>query len=425
MAERLSDSGVKNLPLPAKGNRITYDSDVKGFGARVTAAGGRAFILNYRTRSGRERRYTIGSFPDWKTTAARNEAAELRKAVDRGEDPLAGLEAERSAPTMADLCDRFEEEHLPSCRPSTRKDYKSLLDREIRPAFKHVKVADLDYDDVEGLHRKITKRGAPYIANRTVAVLGKMLTTAIKSKWRSDNPARGIKRNSEEKRDRYLTSKEIAALSAALVDHKDQQAVNIVRILLLTGARRGEVQAMKWADVDLEHGVWTKPASTTKTNKLHRVPLSDAARQLLRDIFATAEERAKEKKRPRPVGAYVFPGKGGAGHRIEIKHQWAELCKAAGIVTTHTARDTQGREIVITKPSARLHDLRHTYASVLASAGLSLPIIGALLGHSQPQTTARYAHLLDDPLRAATEQAAAIVTGKPSAEIYNLNRLRK
>jgi integrase len=425
MAQRLTDSIVKALPAPEKGNRITYDSDVKGFGCRVTAAGGRAFILNYRTRAGRERRYTIGNFPDWKTSAARTEAGELKKRVDRGEDPMADVAADRTAKTVADLCQRFEEEHLPKTRPATERDYKALIRNEIKPALKNLKVADIAFSDVDDLHRKITKRGAPYVANRTVAVLSKMFSLAIKWGWRSDNPAKGIERNQEEKRHRYLTGKELAALTMALAEHGDQQAANIVRLLLLTGARRGEVQAMRWADLELEEGVWTKPGATTKQKTLHRVPLSAPARQLLVEIKATAEKAAKDKKRPRPMSEYVFPGKGGQGHRLEIKHQWTELCKAAEIVTQKTLKDAKGRDIVVSTPSARLHDLRHTYASVLASAGLSLPVIGALLGHTQAQTTARYAHLFDDPLRAATERAAAIVTGKPSADVIDIDEARR
>lgn len=425
MAEKLTDTVVKALAVPEKGNRITYDSEIKGFGCRITAAGGRAFILNYRTRSGRERRYTIGSFPDWKTGVARTEAGELKKRIDRGEDPMADVEADRTAKTVADLCQRFEEEHLPKTRPATVRDYKSLIKNEIKPALKNFKVADVTFSDVDDLHRKITKRGAPYVANRVVAVLSKMFSLGIKWGWRADNPAKGIERNQEEKRHRYLSGKELAALTAALVEHGDQQAANIVRLLLLTGARRGEVQAMRWADLELDEGVWTKPGATTKQKTLHRVPLSAPARQLLVAIRTAAENAAKDKKRPRPVSEYVFPGKGGIGHRLEIKHQWAELCKAADIVIRKTRKDDKGREIIVATPSARLHDLRHTYASVLASAGLSLPVIGALLGHTQPATTARYAHLFDDPLRAATERAAAIVTGKPSADVIDLHEARR
>lgn len=412
---KLSDATIKTLPIPAAGNKITYDADVKGFGVRVTKAGARAFILNYRTRSGLDRRYTIGSFPDWKTSAAREEAKELKRQIDRGDDPMAARTADRDAKTVADLCERFQREHLPKKRAATVRDYNALIERHILPTLKNRKVGEVTFTDIDDLHRTISKgkapkKGAPWLANRTVAVLSKMFSLAIKWQWRTDNPARGIERNDEPKRHRYLSVAELAGLTKALAEHDDQQAANIIRLLLLTGARRNEVQAARWDQFDLTVGVWTKPGSTTKQNTMHRVPLSAPARQLLSDLRDRANDDAE----------YVFPGRSG-GHRQEIKRAWRELCFAAGIVASERTKDGAGKERVAVKPSARIHDLRHTYASVLASAGLSLPIIGALLGHSQPATTARYAHLMDDPLRAATERAGAIVTANgPGAEIRQL-----
>jgi integrase len=263
----------------------------------------------------------------------------------------------------------------------------------------------LEFTDIDGLHRKISKH-APYLANRTVAVLSKMFGLAIKWKWRTDNPAKGIERNDEQKRHRYLSPAELAKLTEALTALEDQQAANIFRLLLLTGSRRGEVQAAKWEQFDLAGGVWTKPGSTTKQKTMHCVPLSAPARLLLKNL----REKAK------PDAIYVFPGRG-ADHRVEIKNEWREVCIAAGIIETEIVG-----EKVLVKPSARVHDLRHTYASVLASAGLSLPIIGALLGHSQPATTDRYSHLMDDPLRQATERAGSIVMAKDKgAEVVNLH----
>lgn len=425
MAERLTDTIVKSLPAPASGNRITYDSECKGFGVRVTKAGARAFVLNYRTRSGKERRYTIGSHPDWKVAAARQEARDLKIRVDRGDDPMAEVEAGRTAKSVSDLWERFEEEHLPKKRESTRRDYKALWTNHVKKTLGGKKIAEVRFSDVDDLHRKITRGGAPYNANRVVALLSKMFSFAITKEWRKDNPAKGIERNQEEKRHRYLTSEELAALTVALAEHDDQQAANIIRLLLLTGARRGEVQAMRWADLDLGAGIWVKPGSTTKQKTLHRVPLSAPARQLLGEIREAAEQAAKDKKRPRPMSEYAFPGRGGKGFRLEIKHQWAELCVSAGIVNQRIVKDAKGKDRTIFTPSARMHDLRHTYASVLASAGLSLPVIGALLGHTQTQTTARYTHLFDDPLKVATERAAAIITGKPSADIADIEQVRR
>jgi integrase len=381
VAQRLTDASVKRLRAPRAGNKITYDDDVAGFGIRVTAAGARSFVFNYRTRSGRERRHTIGSHPDWRTTGAREEARRLRRLVDEGGDPLASIEAERDAPTVAELCDHFELEHLPRKRPGTATDYRRMLHNHIRPHFgQHSKVADVDFSHIDALHRKISKAGHKHRANRVVAVLSKMFALAIRWKLRPDNPCKGIERNQEGKRKRYLSGDELVRLTAALAEHADRQAANIVRMLLLTGARRGEVLAAKWDDIDLGTGTWTKPASTTKQAADHVAPLSAPVRQLLSDIADNG-----------PATKYVFPSHAVVGHRTTIKRNWRQITKAAEIA------------------GLRVHDLRHSFASQLASGGASLPLIGALLGHSNPVTTHRYAHLYNDPQRAAVEQVGAVV----------------
>ena len=131
MAIKLTDKIIKALPAPAKGNRIEYDADVKGFGIRVTAAASRAFILTYRTRVGRERRLTIGSFPDWGTSAAREEATALKQRIDRGEDPMGDIEAGRDAKTVADLCERYLREHARRRGRDTAKGYARIIDKWI------------------------------------------------------------------------------------------------------------------------------------------------------------------------------------------------------------------------------------------------------------------------------------------------------
>jgi integrase len=381
----LKDTGIKAMPLPAEGARIVYDDMVPGFGIRVTAKGAKSFVLNYFTRAGRERRYTIGQFPNWVTVAARQKARDLKREIDNGGDPLAAVEEERTAPTMAELADRFESEHLPRRRAGTQADYRSILSKHIRPHFgKHVKVADVTIDDVERLHRRITHAGKPYRANRVVAVLSKMLTLAKQWKMRPDNPAQGIERNYEAKRKRYLNGDELRNLLAALATHSDQRSANVIRLLLLTGARRGEVLSMRWADIDLSAGKWVKPASTTKQKAEHEAPLNAPARALLAEI---ADAQASKRGLPE----FVFPGAGANGHVVEIKRSWRTLCRAAGI------------------SNLRIHDLRHSFASQLASGGASLPLIGALLGHSNPTTTARYAHLFDDPQRQAAERVGAVI----------------
>lgn len=393
---RLTDTSVKQLSAPPRGNRVTYDDAVKGFGARVTAAGAKAFVVRYRRRSdGRERLFTIGSFPDWSVGAARDEAKRLKRAIDGGADPLGEVEIDRVAPTVADLCERFEQDYIPRKRPATQRDYRQQIAADILPALSRMKVASVSHADVDAFHRRISAR-APTHANRVLAALSKMFSLSIRWGWRTDNPCRGVERNQEHKRHRYLSGVELAQLTTALAELRDQQAANAVRLLLLTGARRGELLAARWSDIDLDAGIWTKPGATTKQRTAHRVPLSEAACRLL----------AEMKKQAGADAEWLFPARR-TPHRLDIDDAWNALRKTADL------------------PDVRVHDLRHTYASVLASSGLSLPIIGALLGHTTAQTTLRYAHLLDDPLRAATERAAAIIGGKTPAEVVPIRGARR
>jgi integrase len=201
---------------------------------------------------------------------------------------------------------------------------------------------------------------------------------------RSDNPASGFIRNPEHPRERFLGRKEIERLSVVLSEHENQRFAHIVRLLLLTGARKGEVLNARWDQFDLEAGVWTKPAATTKQRRLHRAPLSSAAVQLLLMIRAGVPDDCP----------WVFPGDAEGKPVQEVKRFWDDVRAKADI------RD------------ARLHDLRHTFASLLVSGGMSLPMIGKLLGHTQVQTTQRYAHLYDDPLRAGVNEVGDMLRPK-------------
>ena len=395
---RLTDDFARSVPAPtALKSKIHYDAQVKGFGLRVTKAGARAFVLNYRA-DGVERRLTIGSYPDWKVSTARKEATRLKRLVDQGEDPMGERHEDRAAPTMSNLCDRYVTEHAPRKRENSRREDEALIKRWIKPEFGTRKVSDIRHADVDALHRKITDHGTPIRANRTMALISKMFSLAVRWEMRGDNPAKGIERNNEEKRERYLIGDELRRLIDALTAYPNQTSANAIRLLLLTGARRGEVLAARWDQFDLETGIWVKPSSHTKQKRLHRVPLSAGARLLLVNIKASAGS-----------SEFLFPSElGTMGHLTDIKRAWASIRKLAGLT------------------GVRTHDLRHSYASMLASSGLSLPVIGALLGHTQASTTQRYSHLFDDPLRAATDRVGAIVAeageDRPAATVVRLKK---
>lgn len=366
---------------------------VPGFGCRVTEAGYKSFVLTYRV-AGQERRLTIGSFSDWTVAEARKEARKLRKRIDQGEDPLAEREAERAAPTIKQLAERYEFERLPRNRPRTQIEYKAIIRQWILPVLGNKKVVAVRRNDVETLHRKISETGAKVRANRVVSLLSAMMTQAIRWEYRADNPCqKAVDRNPEAPRKRYLTAAEIARLGEALVARSSQQAANAIRLLTLTGARRNEVLTARWKQFDLEAGIWRKPASSTKQKADHEVPLSGPAQLLLAEMKAKA------------TSELLFPGR--SGH-LQIRGTWETVRKAAGLEDVH------------------LHDLRHSFASILASAGASLPLIGALLGHSNPTTTHRYAHLFLDPQRAAVERVGAtIMGGAEPGDVVPIGRARR
>lgn len=401
---KIDDGAVKNAALPPSGNRIIFDADhknaIKGFGVRVTAGGARSFVLNYRNADGTARRYTIGAYgrDQWSVEAARKEAGNLKKRIDRGEDPQGEKRATREADTVADLCERYCEDWLPRKRESSQLSDRRIIKSLIGPKLGKRKVKSIGYAEIDGLHRSL--KATPYQANRTLALLSKMFTLAIRWGLRPDNPCRGIERYPEVKRRRYLKGDETARLIKALAELDDQTAANAIRLCLLTGCRRGEALKATWSQFDLETGHWTKPGATTKQKTEHQVPLSAAVATLVKDMLAQApRDDAGEL-----ASAFVFPGTTPDMPLADVRDAWDKLRTAAGI------------------PDVRLHDLRHTFASILASAGQSLPLIGALLGHTQPATTQRYAHLFDDPLRQAVDTVGAVVTGTKGAEVVPFTR---
>jgi integrase len=182
---------------------------------------------------------------------------------------------------------------------------------------------------------------------------------------------------------------------------------------MLTGARKSEVLNATWEMFDLENGIWTKPSSHTKQRKLHRVPLGGHAINLLQQIKQQADEDFLKEQRKNKIAKkspYVFPGPTGQPLQ-EVRRTWNTVCRKAGLIDQipkkdrngKIVKDKKGNPVMMEWPNVRLHDLRHSFASILVSSGASLPLIGQMLGHTQVQTTQRYAHLYDDPMREAAE----------------------
>jgi len=393
----VTDKLVKGLTPPEGGNTVTYDGTahdaIRGFGVRITANGARSFVLNFRLH-GTEYRHTIGAYPTWTVQAAREEAKRLRKEIDKGINPVLVRREQREAETVKQLAQRYIDEWLPRKAPSSQVKDKAMLAHDLLPAIGRLKVADVTVQDIEKLHLAITKRGTPIWANRVIACAKKMFNLSIKWGMRTDNPCSRLEFNPENQRRRYLLPAEIAALSDALADYPNQNVADVVRLCLLTGARSGEAMAARWEQFDLTGGTWTKAAADTKQRRLHSVPLSAPALMLLARLREKAESDA----------VYVFPGRKQGQPLATVRHCWKVVTTAAGIRDAH------------------IHDLRHSFASIAASGGASLPLIGALLGHSQVRTTARYAHLFDDALRQVADRvgAAVVSSTKPSAAVTQL-----
>ena len=276
-----------------------------------------------------------------------------------------------------------------------------MLERVILPKLGKPRLKGVGQRDLQDLH--IALREQPYRANRVLSLLSKMFSLAVDWGWIEKNPVRGIQRYAEHRRERWLNLDELGRFLAALNEYPDQNAAAALRLLIYTGARQGEVLRADWSDFDVEAGVWTKPSAHTKQKKVEHLPLSTLATQMLLCMEGRAESGA------------LFPGLRGQT-RVTLRRPFDQVCKAAGLVKVISV---QGRKRKLTryKPTVRIHDLRHTFASHLVSSNEALYTGGKLLGHTDPQTTARYAHLSQNSLRGATEslgptaQAASQMAG--------------
>jgi integrase len=374
--QKLTKSVTEGLS-PTEADYIVWDAELPGFGVRVKPSGVRSYVVQYRNRkTGVSRRRTIGQHGPLLTFhKAREQARIILADALKGNDPVAADRAVRAAPTMKELAEDYLEQHaLPKKRTRSVENDRSMLNRIILPRLGGKRVSDVQSRDIHALH--VAMKDTPYQANRVLALLSKMFSLAMNWGWRGDNPVKGIERFHEERRERWLSDSELGRILNALSTHPNERAANAVRFQLLTGARIGEVLSARWSDVDLGRGVWTKPSHHTKQNRTEHLPLSAPALALLADMRARAGAMQQ----------YLFPGNETDKPLRGIKKFWRNITGQASL------------------GDYRLHDNRHTHASHLVSSGLSLEIVGRLLGHTNPLTTKRYAHLADDPLRAAAER---------------------
>ncbi len=348
-----------------------WDSELKGFGLIVLPSGRRTYCVQYRNVNRVKKMFKIGTHGQVTTEEARSLAKKYLGGAVHGHDPAKKKKDNQSLPTMNDLARDYVLHHGEKKKPKSLEEDQKLLKNIILPAFGKKNVTDISRREIEELHREHKK--TPYQANRALAVLSKMFTLANNWEWREDNPVKGIERYPEEKRDRWLTSEELKVLWKVLDEYSNPLVACIFKLLILTGARKGELTHATWDQFDLEKGVWTKPSHLTKQKKKEHLPLSIEAMEILETMKSQASS------------PFLFPGKVEGKPVQEIKKSWDTIRKKSGF------------------PDLRIHDLRHTHASHLVSSGLSLSIVGKLLGHTQASTTQRYAHLADEPLRQAAQ----------------------
>lgn len=350
-----------------------WDAELKGFGLIILPSGRRTYCIEYRNADRVKKRLKIGVHGHITTEEARDLAKKRLGQVAHGEDPTTQRKRVNLLPTMEDLALNYIERHGYKKKLSSLNGDKGLLKNVILPTLGTLKVAYVTRQHVESIHKAL--QTTPYKANHSLRLLSKMFNLAISWGWRDDNPVAHIQKYQEEKRDRWLQEEELNRLWDVLDSHSDHITSYVFKFLILTGARKGEALGATWNQFDLEKGVWTKPSHLTKQKKKEHLPLSEKAIEVLQIV----KERTYKKSH------YVFPGRIEGEPLKEIKTFWKTVLKKAQL------------------EDVRIHDLRHTHASHLVSSGLSLSIVGKLLGHTQASTTQRYAHLADEPLRQAAE----------------------
>jgi integrase len=402
---KLTEASVASLP--ADRDRILFDSQLSGFGIRTTPAGTKIFVAQTYV-NGRKRRVSLGRHPDLGVSKARELALQALADMRHGADPVVERKARvraaaAGAMTMAALADKWLADHVvPKLKPRTAVEYSRLLARRIKPAIGHLTVAGIERDDIVRLHVAMAR--TPRLANFAIATIKTIINFGIDLGLRppASNPARRIKLYRDRVVERFLSEAEIAKAAEGITAAEragkiGPHAAAGLRLALFTGARRAEIEAARWDQADWQRKIIRLPDS--KNNRPRTIHLSEGALEVLRGLPRTSP--------------YIIAGaKPGEAYK-NLTRAWIVAREYAGL------RDV------------RLHDLRHSFASLAAGRGVSLLMIGKLLGHAVPQSTARYAHLAVDAASAVNEEigtaiSAAIAKGQPkTAHVVKLRRPRR
>jgi integrase len=420
---RISKRSVDALECGADKDRVfLWDENLTGFGLAAFPGGTKTYVVQYR-RGGRTHRVAIGEHGRLTPDEARSEAKKLLGAVEQGVDPVAVRRAEGAIRLFREVALEFLELHVKQKRKSrTHEAYSVLLRRHVLPALGGLRITEVRRIHVTKMQTNM--RVTPGAANRAVSLVSAVWNWAARRDEVSfaENPARAVEKYREKGKERFLTADEMRRLGDALrmaeteglqwdVDETkpkskhlpepqnrrtlvDPFAVAAIRLLVFTGARLREILHAKWSQIDFQRGIIHLPDSKAGPKPIY---LSAAALSILSAMPRLADN------------PHLIPGRQPGGHRADLKSPWAAVARAAGL------------------EGVRIHDLRHSFASVGAGASLGLPIIGRLLGHSQPSTTARYAHLDADPMRRAADTIGAVITAamdeRKSTAVVSIHRV--
>jgi integrase len=389
---QFTKKAIEALPSPENGQRAYYyDREIRGLAVAVSPAGKKVFIL-YRKIAGRPERLPIGPCCDLSIDQARGMAEEMNGAIARGENPAATKRAIRDETTLGELFAKYLEEYA-----KVRKRLRTWQGdvSQWNTHFKRWslrKLSSIRKADVIAWHAHIGSTSGIYAANHAHALLSSMYNTARRDwDYKGENPAAGVRPFKEQKRERFLDAGELPAFFDSLRQEENSTIRDYVWISLLTGARRDNVQTMRWEEINAVRSLWTIPAEKAKGGKPLNLYLSPEA-------FGILNQRKIEQQQTKESD-WVFPGVGKSGHLVEPKTAWKRILKRAGLT------------------DVRLHDLRRTLGSWQAATGASLPVIGKTLGHLDQTTTAIYARLNLDPVRDAVNLATRAMLSAGDARL--------